>query len=158
MTTPVADFGTNTLDLSVNSVQLKLRMGETLAYELQFFSTLIKFPDNSIDYDNSIPIDISGWAFEAGIRDGSLLPHLAMDVKKYGPKGISSNSSVVISFDTSDLTTSVRANSTRDFYFEVQATVPTGIVDSEGDMIQKKQTVLVGIATMTANIYDATIM
>ena len=57
----------------------------------------------------------------------------------------------------SDLTTSVRANSTRDFYFEVQATVPTGIVDSEGDMINKKQTVLVGIATMTANIYDATI-
>ena len=144
MTTTAADVGSNQLDLSPDSVQIKGRKGETLVWEIAF---------NQNDTEGTAqPVDVSEWTFQGGVRDGSNPTHLVMDVAKIAD---SNNNRVQCFFDTSLLTTNVSANSSRDFYYEVEAEIPTVRIKSDGSTITVKRVVNVGILSLTADIFNA---
>lgn len=157
MTTPAAQYGDNSLDISVDSVQIKARKGETIIFEYSFSqpdTTDAAYDENDPDTWIYVPVNVTTWTFEGGVRDGSRPGHLAMDLVTLTG---GNNNIVQVSFDSSTITTNVSANSTRDFYFEISATIPTTRVDSSGSVINVKKTALAGVLTLAADLYIAPI-
>ena len=153
MTTPVAEFGTNILDTGPDSVKIVSRKGNTLLFEHAFWQPLVLDDDGDIDTDASTAVDISSWTnWRAGIRDkDASATERDMDVSVGA--GTHADNGIVVSFDTDDIQANISANSAKEFYFEIEVNIPTGIDDSNGDEIVATKTVLAGIIELYADIY-----
>ena len=153
MTNRLSEYGTNTLDISVDSIQIRARKGEDLIFEYDFTQ-----PDTSaagyVPSDPStwtyVDVDVSGWTFSGGVR-----PQTSADISDFDIVNLASpnTNTIQVFLDTTVLPGTIPANSSADFYFEIQATIPTSRVKSDGTNISVRKTVLTGIITLNSDVY-----
>ena len=138
-----------TLDLSVDSTRIRARKGETLVWNQNFTRTA-----------DGASIDVSGWTFTGFVRNGinpaTQNPIVVnLDVKKF-TSGSQNQNVIQLFINTLDLTNlnppTGRSSMTT---YEVEATIPTGLTDSNGDAIMKQQIVQVGQIELFADIHDS---
>lgn len=133
--------------LSMQPINMRVDMIYTnvFAGELLFFSRIVRNSDNTVNLATSTAYSVVNVTLSGAVINGD--SDLPIDIKKYGNNGLTNRNSVVLSFQTTALSTagsSIRFNTTRDFPFYVDGIFPTGLTDSSNNAINVRRTIVTG--------------
>ena len=133
--------------LSMQPINMRVDMIYTnlFAGELLFFTTITRNSDNTVNLSTSTPYSVANVTLSGSVVNGDT--DLPIDIKKYGRNGLTNSNSVILSFNTTALSTagsSIRFNTTRDFPFYVDGIFPTGQTDSSNNAINVTRTIITG--------------